>query len=242
MEFITDRGLRFVQDLERVQSEDGLFAFVKATAEELGLRYFSYYEPAKTSGTEIRGVNIHNIPEEWLHRYLEQGYDSVNPVIRKINRSRSPFFWSTLQSEGYFESKKARRMWSEGSAFGLLDGFTFPILHPNGDMVLFNLVGDRFDDDPRLPPAIMLIAIHLHEKFKDLRGFNRLAPAPELTERECECLAWAAAGLTNWQIGERLSISESSVRTYIARAKHKLGVTSRAQAFVLATRYRLIRI
>jgi DNA-binding CsgD family transcriptional regulator len=242
MEFITDHSLRFIEDLERVKSEDELVAFIRATLYRLGLRYFSYYEPAKTRGTEIRGINIHNVPQEWLQRYLEQGYDAVNPVICKINRTRSPFFWNTLRSEGYFDSKQTRRMWSEGSEFGLGDGFTFPIFHTNGDMVLFNLACDRLEDDPRLPPAILLISIYLHEKFKALRGLNRAEHIPDLTNRECECLAWAGAGKTNWEIGEILSISEATVRTYFKRAKHKLGVTTKIQAIVSAARHRLIRL
>jgi DNA-binding CsgD family transcriptional regulator len=240
MYFVTDTAMCLIHDLERVKSCDELFTYMESVLPALNVRYFSFYEPEKTAGTEIKGVHIHNLPAEWLQRYLEMHYDSVSPVLRKMMSTMSPFFWNTLEREGYFDTKATRRMWSEGSEFGLADGFTYPILHANGDMVLFNLATDRFDGDPKLAPTIQLLALHLHGKFKELRGLDRMMPLPKLTSRERECLAWAAAGKTNWEIGEILSISEASVRTYIKRAMQKLGATAKVQAIVTASRLHLI--
>jgi DNA-binding CsgD family transcriptional regulator len=242
MDFVTDNTVRLIQDLECVKSCDELGDFMKSILCFLNVRFFSFYEPDKTRGTEIKGIHIHNLPPEWLQRYLDMRYDFVSPVLRKMMCTKMPFFWSTLKCEGYLDSKESQRMWSESHEFGLGDGFTFPIMHTNGDMVLFNLACNRLEDDPRLPPSIQLISVYLHEKFKELRGLDRAAPIPNLTNRECECLAWAGAGKTNWEIGEILSISEATVRTYFKRAKHKLGVTTKVQAIVSASRHRLIRV
>jgi DNA-binding CsgD family transcriptional regulator len=48
-------------------------------------------------------------------------------------------------------------------------------------------------------------------------------------------------GKSDWDISVILAISEKSVNAYVERAKHKLGVTSRAQALVMAMRHGLIR-
>ena len=57
-----------------------------------------------------------------------------------------------------------------------------------------------------------------------------------LSNREREILALIAEGLTNRGIAERLSLTETTVKTYVARTFDKLGVRRRSQAAVLATK------
>ena len=61
-----------------------------------------------------------------------------------------------------------------------------------------------------------------------------------LSDREREVLALVAEGLTNRQIGERLVISENTVRNHVGSILEKLGLTSRTQAAAEAIRSRLI--
>ena len=55
-----------------------------------------------------------------------------------------------------------------------------------------------------------------------------LSGAPQLTAREQEIVALAAAGASNAQIAEQLGLSVRSVETHLFRAMKKLGVTSRS--------------
>lgn len=59
-----------------------------------------------------------------------------------------------------------------------------------------------------------------------------------LSPREREVLALLSDGLDNVQIGERLSISEKTVRNHVSRVYDKLGVWTRAQAVVFAREHR----
>ena len=61
-----------------------------------------------------------------------------------------------------------------------------------------------------------------------------------MSKREREILVHIASGQTNAEIGEALFISEKTVRNHITRIFEKLGVTSRAQAIVLAKDGRLM--
>ena len=58
-----------------------------------------------------------------------------------------------------------------------------------------------------------------------------------MTERELECLRWAAAGKSDWEIGQILLISAKTVNYHIENAKRKFGVATRVQAIVCALRY-----
>jgi DNA-binding NarL/FixJ family response regulator len=56
----------------------------------------------------------------------------------------------------------------------------------------------------------------------------------QLTERELEVLKLLAGGLTNIEIAESLTVSETTVKTHVGRVLAKLGLHNRVQAAVLA--------
>src|SRR3712207_2190426 len=57
-----------------------------------------------------------------------------------------------------------------------------------------------------------------------------------LTERERSVLACIAEGRTNRQIAEELHLAEKTVKNYVTTILGKLGLTSRTQAAILATK------
>ena len=59
-------------------------------------------------------------------------------------------------------------------------------------------------------------------------------PLGTLSEREREVLALMAEGLSNQVIGEKLTISEKTVKTHVSNILAKLGVADRTQAAVYA--------
>jgi DNA-binding NarL/FixJ family response regulator len=55
-----------------------------------------------------------------------------------------------------------------------------------------------------------------------------------LTPRELEALVLLAAGGSNAEIGDRMALSEATVKTYVSRILDKLGVRDRVQAVIYA--------
>ncbi len=58
--------------------------------------------------------------------------------------------------------------------------------------------------------------------------------AAPLTERERECLLWAAWGKTAWETATILAISESAVKKHLGSAAIKLDARTGTQAVVTA--------
>jgi NarL family two-component system response regulator LiaR len=61
-----------------------------------------------------------------------------------------------------------------------------------------------------------------------------------ITPRELEILGLIAAGLSNREIAERLSVSENTVKTHSSRLFDKLGAKRRTQAVQIGKSSRLI--
>ncbi|MFO7690788.1 MAG: response regulator transcription factor [Cryobacterium sp.] len=63
----------------------------------------------------------------------------------------------------------------------------------------------------------------------------------ELTEREREVFLAIAEGLSNLELAERFSLSESTVKTHVGRILFKLQLRDRVQAVILAYDLHLVR-
>jgi len=78
---------------------------------------------------------------------------------------------------------------------------------------------------------------------RELRQPSSLPPTKNpLTEREVEVLKLVAQGLTNQEIGERLTLSESTVGTHVRNILGKLHLANRTQATLYALREGLARL
>lgn len=65
-------------------------------------------------------------------------------------------------------------------------------------------------------------------------------PLQELTQREREILLLIGTGLTNRAIGEKISLSEKTIKHYVTNILQKLQVRNRLEAALLANKHGLV--
>jgi len=65
-------------------------------------------------------------------------------------------------------------------------------------------------------------------------------PPKPLSERERDCLRWAAEGKTSWETARILDISEHTVNFHVKNACRKLGVRTRRAAAVMAVQRQML--
>jgi DNA-binding NarL/FixJ family response regulator len=87
------------------------------------------------------------------------------------------------------------------------------------------------------------ITRRLVERFSRQRPLtaSTLSQLGELTPRELEVLVHVARGLSNAEIAEALNVSETTVKTHVARMLMKLGLRDRVQAVVAAYEAGLVK-
>ena len=80
--------------------------------------------------------------------------------------------------------------------------------------------------------------------FEAARRIRRMRdpgdPGPRLTDRQRECLMWAARGKTDWEIAAILGISVETSHQYVKRARAAYDVVSRAQLVACVLRDALV--
>ncbi|MCX5206167.1 response regulator transcription factor [Streptomyces sp. NBC_00237] len=84
---------------------------------------------------------------------------------------------------------------------------------------------ERFAADPPAPAPATGLRPAVPAVHRDLAV---------LTPREREVLTWMGRGLSNTELAGRLTLSEATVKTHVARIFSKLSLRDRAQAVVLA--------
>ena len=85
--------------------------------------------------------------------------------------------------------------------------------------------------EPSMQPSIA------HKVMRELQRASHLPPTEDpLTEREVEVLRWVAQGLSNQEIGEKLVVSERTVRAHVSNILGKLHLANRTQATLYALR------
>jgi LuxR family quorum sensing-dependent transcriptional regulator len=175
------------------------------------------------------------LPANWMREYYDQGLGEGDLLTPRARQSQSSFEWRMTDWNRATLTAPQQRWYDHNIATGLLGGLIIKDFRRGENMVLLVCGHDGvLETHDRL-------ALYFAGQEAMLRLREMAVPdyAP-LSRRERECLQWAAAGKTDWEIGRILSLSDKTVNIYIERAKTKFGTNTRAKAIVMALQGGLI--
>lgn len=181
---------------------------------------------------------------EWRSAYVKQRMADFDPTVSHCYTRATPLLWSP----GLFASKAQKQMYEEACGFGLRAGLTLPIHGPRGEVGMLCFVTDQAPltglqrEMTNHLPDIALLRDVAFETCQPYLSSHLKSALPVLTSRERECLQWAAAGKSSWDIANILRCSEATVNFHMTNIRHKMGVSSRRAAAVQAARLGLISL
>lgn len=218
-----------VIDLSKLKfPENNLRLFLDTVCETHELDYAAY------AGVNPIAQSVHgvvNYPDEWQTQYVKQGFQFKDPALLVASRSIAPVDWQRLRKETTFKT-----IFRAAHDFGIADqGLTIPVRGPYGEVGLFSVTRDCSDREwellkPKILGELQSAAVHLHDNVMRSNAMSRELMHPLLSAREIEILQWVAAGKSQQDVADILSISNRTVEVHLRSSRSKLGALTTPQA------------
>lgn len=231
--------------LSKAKTVEEVHAACSELCERFGFDRFQYGARIPTSFVKPYFIFISSYQNEWRTRYLAEGYMSIDPTVGHCANHVTPFCWDRIASHEK-QNELVRRFMGEAREFGLNSGVSFPVHSAQGEFAMFSVASSQ---DPQRAqsrildalPVTHLFTAHLHESVRRIFEHHVLPlKRTQLTDREQQCLLWAAEGKTTWETSRILRISERTVIFHLQNAAQKLNVVNRQQAVARAVSLGLI--
>jgi LuxR family quorum sensing-dependent transcriptional regulator len=179
-------------------------------------------------------------PPGWIEIYNRGDFFRDDPFIQESDRRMESYLWTELESIQAL-TPRAREIYDAGRLFGWKEVIGIPIHGPAGYQGFVALATtDVVTLQARDRTFLEMIAHAIHSRCRKETGFGLSPDLPRMTAREIECMKWVAVGKTNWEIGQVLSISASTVHFHVERAKKKLNKSTRTEAVAMLVLHGLI--
>jgi LuxR family quorum-sensing system transcriptional regulator CciR len=223
-------AMQVIRIVEAVNNADDLMAAMIAVTAELGFQYFALTHHVDVVAAGESAIRLHNYPSRWADYYDARALGVSDPVHRASHVTSVGFCWSQM-AEMIPLTAEDKKMLALGREEGIGDGYTVPANVPGemrGSCSFAN-------EDGRPIPLMMLPQAQLAGAYA-FESARRLwlgrghvpnpAPVP-LTDRQRDCVMFAARGNSDWEIGRILGVSEHTVIRHLTHARERYGVHNR---------------
>lgn len=231
-----------LRELLEARNVTDLFAKARAVVQGLEFEHFIYGVRLRAGSGDAHEFVLSGYPASWRQIYEQQGYAATDPTVAHCLASSLPLVWSSHS----FEDPRVMAFMEHARQYGLRSGLTVPLHSSNLQTGLLSLVSEaeQIDEDAGRMAHAQLFATYLHEAARSLVEKDAKLQNKEshLTPREKECLSWAAAGKSSWEISQILATSERTVNFHIGNVMQKLRVATRSHAIASALARGLIQV
>jgi DNA-binding CsgD family transcriptional regulator len=191
--------------------------------------------------TEFQTVT--NAPGAYLQEFENIEHIPIDPVNQHCKRLSSPIVWNRQT----YTSPAEQELWERQAPFGYRSGICFAMHLGRGRHYKFgaNWEHDRCESVPGYKAIfedLLVFGAHSQAAAFELSAPTRPHPDSEchLTNGELEALRWTMDGMTKWDVGRKMDLSEYDVTLRLQRAMKKLGCSSTYEAVLRAIKLGLI--
>jgi LuxR family quorum sensing-dependent transcriptional regulator len=235
---LTNTAFEFIEQIDRQTDIPALIDSFQDLIGKFGMACFLLGDPTRPKTDRDDRVQVSTWPDQWVNQWYSHKYVSIDPVVNQLLARNESVRWS--ETRGANDGVGARVL-DEATEFRLKDGFAFPVYNREGFVVAISMATEHYELGKQDEACLHLASLYFHARLERLRAENTpLRRGPRLTPRERECLSWVAAGKTDWEISQILSIAEQTAHEYVQNALIKLNATTRAQAVAIAILNQLI--
>lgn len=219
-------------DLIAVETETALGAVLASSTRRLGFDHFALTLQTRASKEDPPEVLLHDYPDEWARVYVAFELAGRDPVQRACDKSLTGFEWDRIGNIVPL-TRGDRQMLAVGKECGIGDGYTVPRHLPGEARGTCSFV---VRPGAVLPRPVLMVA--------EIVGALALACAHRVTgnagrpvraalsDRQRECLLWAARGKTAAETAIILDISVETVIQHLKMARERYDVHCR-QSLIL---------
>lgn len=224
-----DRVDAFVRDIGEISSEAELAEALGLISEEMGFRYFALTHHVDMRQAPHPAIRLDNYPLDWARYFDEARLGPSDPVHRASHLTSVGFAWSQLPELIQLSDRDYEILEHAGRS-GLGDGFTVPAHVPgevNGSCSFAAPAGQPLKEE-HLPLA-QLVGAFAFEAARRLWRDRVVSPLPQprLTDRQRDCVLWAARGKSDWEISRILGVSHETVIQHLKQARERYDVGKR---------------
>ncbi len=208
---------------------------LEAIASEIGIRHIAYVRFASDKECDsCLSTAVATYSRAWQTRYFVSGYVHSDPVVAHGRKALLPFDWETLGPD----DPAILAFFADSIRHGVgRNGLSVPVRTGRGGQALVSFSSDHEKpewDRFKLGNMIGLQKLAVLIDSAANRNSN-LPPDPiRLSQREGQCLTWAARGKTHKEIAHLLDIGFSSVKVHLDVARHKLHCMNLTHAIAVA--------
>lgn len=203
--------------------------------EAMGFRYFALTHHVDFARAPHQGVRLHNYPSLWEEWFDERSLGRFDPIHRASHVASFGFSWSEVPDLIQLTPRDIEVL-EEAKRVGIGEGFTVPVHVPgeyNGSCSFAVRRGDLLPNAQTL--VAQLVGCLAFEAARRIAQPRRLPPETvPLTDRQRDCVLWAARGKTDWEISCILGVSHETVIQHLKHARERYGVTKRTHLAVMA--------
>lgn len=190
--------------------------------------------------TEFQSVT--NAPSGYLPAFEDLNACKRDPVSQHCKRSSTPIVWN----QDFYVANGREDYWEHQAAFGYQSGISVAFHLPRGRHFMFGVDSPLRSCGSGKQLRDLAADIHHFAGYAQAAAFDFCMPydqgadRTDLAKSELDALRRSMDGLSNWEVGQQMGISETEVTLRLRRSMFKLGCANKYETALRAIRLGLI--